>query len=337
MKFLKKVSSVLCAITLLIFMLDFPVYAQGTSDGDSLLSSQQVRNETIQSLIDERVYLEIEEPNNTEELKKIDEQLVDLGVDFLNDQEIESLLCKNIGSNVIPYANFPATSDTNTWMSYRTSNVSYGGKKYNVQTIVVNPKSASSKLADVSTASITYPSVNWQAGAVNLIKSAAVSIGGQVSGTFPAVVTLYDALNSAISGLNTTSIVKLPLVTYSWDLRTSVIFEYVKPEGESDSSQILTFIRSKVIGNLVTVIPSLSYKRTSSTGAWENFGQTVTESRVYLDPTPTITAHPAIYGYVNGTLVRDCISKYSIYGPEDKQNTDMNISICVPNYPLQCE
>lgn len=70
MKFLKKVSSVLCAITLLIFMLDFPVYAQGTSDGDSLLSSQQVRNETIQSLIDERVYLEIEEPNNTEELKK---------------------------------------------------------------------------------------------------------------------------------------------------------------------------------------------------------------------------------------------------------------------------
>lgn len=347
---MKKILSIVLSLVLLLSITCPNVYAVNLdsaisdSTNGGLPLSEQVRKEKINNLLDERTYFAIEHPDDTIGLDEIDEQLQELGVEFLDDYEVQQLMQSELSDRAIPYASVPATSPNNTWMTYTTSNYAYNGKKYNIQTVVVNPKNIKSKLANEATATILYPDeskFNLSAGALSILKSVAGTVGGEVSGIVPASITFYDAFMASISGLQTTSIVKFPKIVYNYDIRVSAIFEFVRLEGQPESSQTLTYIHTKALGSISSTVNSGNYRRQGSTGAWENFSQQFYQDRVYIEPKSTYpgfpTIPPSIYGYTTGMQVKEYASTYNVYPPYNKTHKDLSVKFLTPNYMLDCE
>ncbi len=338
-----KAVSLMLAIVLLLTLTSPSAYAT-SSTGTSMPLSEQIRKEKIDALMDERVYFQIEHPDDVVGLSEIDDQLMALGVDFLNEYEVQQLMQDEISGQAAPYALVPDTSPNNTWMTYTTSNCLYNGKKYNIQTVVVNPKNNKSKLANEGNATLEYSDnvqFNLSAGAVSLIKQFAAYIGGEVSSRFTVIVSLIDALKASISDLQTVSIVKCPMISYTYDIKLSATFEFCRLENEPDSRQILTHISTKAIGGITAVMNGGNYRRQGSLGAWENYGQITYSGRVYAYPGYDYSGFPevspAIYGHVNGKIVKSCVSSMDIYGPNDKTDKDLSITFTVPNNMLDCE
>ena len=347
---MKKIVGMVLALALLLCAISPNVYAispEAVISGDATVSlplAEQIRKEKIESLLDERVYFQIEHPDDTIGLCEIDDQLQSLGVDFLDDQEVQQLLQDEVAEQIAPYASVPSTSPNNTWMSYRTSNYSYNGKKYNIQTVVVNPKNYKSKLANEATVTIEYPDqsiFNLTAASLSLLKTAAGTIGGEVSPAVPIVISFYDAFKEAITGLQTTSIVKFSKLVYDYDIRVSATFEFTRLENEPDSNQTLTHIHTKALGNIMAIVKSGSYRRQGSMGAWEDFSQQTYEDRIYVEKTPNYPGYPSIlpsiYGYISGKQVKTYASTYDVYPPYNKTHKDLSIRLLTPNYMLDYE
>ena len=198
---MKKIVGMVLALALLLCITSPNVYAispEAVISGDATVSlplSEQIRKGKIESLLDERVYFQIEHPEDTIGLCEIDDQLQSLGVDFLDDQEVQQLLQDEVAEQIAPYASVPSTSPNNTWMTYITSIYSYNGKKYNIRTVVVNPKNYKSKLANEATVTIEYPDqsiFNLTAASLSLLKTAAGTIGGEVSPAVPIMISYVE-------------------------------------------------------------------------------------------------------------------------------------------------
>lgn len=274
-------------------------------------------------------------------LEVIDSKLHECGVEFLSDEQANSLLLemqKKSGSEtggqgyVIGRVEPPDTG-VNTWMTYRSIYTS-NGVSHNIQRLVAQPKLSNSPLANTGSRIITY-GVNWAAGTENLIVSTAESLAGNIPGA-SLVLSVYDAIRSFISGLSTTTEVSAPNITYTWSNVTTATFIYVRLDTESDDAQQLSSISTKTVTAVGYDIPKFNYKAVN--GSWVLFPDIIQGKRtIYATPSRYANIADAVDAY-NGLYpcpVQNEVYNIKISGPESK-----NVEVtwpCNPNSPLDCE
>lgn len=331
MKKCKRLISTLLVVIMVFSSLITPVSAEGSSNYAKVEGANE---DIILKLFDERQHLLMQDPVDVTELNALDSKLIELGVDFLTETEVKRQF-PDISNNstIQPLAN-PPSSNNNVWATYRHSNISYNGKKYNVQKLIAQPKvKEKSKLWTTGARTVNF-NTNWKAGVTNLIKSVATSLAGNIA---PTPTTVYQALVAGWSGLKKTSDIDASQVIYKWQTATTVVFTYVRLESQSDFYQQLAYITSKcetAIGYIVDV----EKWRQNGTGTWVPVPAVKTGTR-YLFHTPANyhSNTKAIWAYLQGGTVayKDTISKITISGPESK--IVQTISPCNPNFPMQCE
>lgn len=289
-------------------------------------------------------------PINLVALNNIDLALARLGVTFLSDSQVAQMFpeTKNdktlalagqtqlhkSSNSVQPRADAPDSS-LNTWTTYRSSFIK-DGVTYNLQRLTAQPNvSSNSPLKNVGSRTITFNN-NWRAGAENAISSVAKSILSGVLSEVPGAsmaVSFYDAVCSFVAGINTTTEVDVPNITYVWSNVTTAIFTYVRLSTQSDDYQWLALVSTHTKTAVSYDIPAFEIIDTS----------TVTPTIIH--GSRTITTIPpncnsselavAAYNTVSSGPIQNCVSYIEISGPESKRV--QRIYPCTPSFPLHCE
>lgn len=89
-------------------------------------------------------------------------------------------------------------------------------------------------------------SYSWQAGSMNFLISTGKTATGKIIPWASNLLSVYNALTAFSSGLQPTSTITNLTANYTWTHTTLVSFEYVKEVGQTDDSQILTYVSSSV-------------------------------------------------------------------------------------------
>lgn len=150
------------------------------------------------------------------------------------------------------------------------------------------------------------------------------------------VLTLYDAVQSFMTGISTTTEVDVPNITYSWSNVTTASFIYVRLNDQTDDYQWLSLISTKTTTAVGYQIPQFSYKKTN--GTWVLTPQIIQDSR-NINSTPSyynstdiaVSAHNS----GSGSALQNCVSYVQISGPESK--SVQTIYPCYPSFPIHCE
>jgi len=277
------------------------------------------------------------------EINEIDIALAKMGVEFLSEQQVLEQFPESKGDKSLALLgqtqsdaeinmNTPE-SNKNTWMSIRVS-VILGGESYNIQRLIAQPKSQESPLTNLGSRIITYDT-NWQAGVDNVLSVLGESAVGLIPGSTIAL-TLYDAVSGFVSGINRTTEVSVPHITYSWSGVTTAVFMYVRLESQSDDYQWLSLISTKTNTEVGYQIPKFDYE--ISDGNWGLTPVVVQGNRsIELVPEGYNDNSIALSVYRSGEIspARTVVYRIQISGAE---NTDVEyIYPCCPNYPFHCE
>lgn len=205
-------------------------------------------NERIDELIEEASLLYLEEDDTLREQAKqrIDNELLELGVKSVTIEEVvRSLPAKE-------RIKIPSYTANVSW--YQTwQNDTYKNKTYEVQALWAIPTSKNTNLHQTGITTIpTVSKPNYLAGIYNIISLGALTaVGGTKWGT---ALTVYDFFSSFVSGISTSSTITDIGGSHTWDLKSTVRFCYVKPHGESDDKQVLSYItNSATLIDTVTV------------------------------------------------------------------------------------
>lgn len=330
---IKRILSLGLAV-LVIASMQINVFALENVDDASNITDNQTNME-IQDLLDKRAEVLSQENIDINQLNAIDISLHGLGVEFLSPTEVNNLFLKsknNIDIERVITQVSPPTSNKNTWMSWR-SDYTYNGVVYNAQSLVAQPKSSSSRLSNIGSRTITFGR-NWKAGAYNVISSVATSAAGNIPGASLAL-GFYDAVKSFVTGINTTTEVDVPHVTYSWSNTTTAMFTYIRKKNESDDSQILSLVSTKTVTAVGYQIPTFAYK--NSNGTFVMTPKVIQGNRT-INATPTGYGRldNAVMGYNAGGGPRKItVGNIRISGPES--NTVQTIYPCNPQFPDHCE
>jgi len=305
-------------------------------------SSKSIEN-NINSLLEKRSNIICKDIINISDLNDVDLKLAKLGIEFLTEDQVKTQFPETktdkklaLAGQTIQIASRVSTpsSNRNTWMSYRTSSYLYGGKKYNIQRLIAQPKQSSSALCNSGSRMVTF-STNWSAGIANVIKSSILSAVGLIQGSTFALA-FYDAVSSFLSGISRTTEVKVPHINYSWSSTTTAVFTYIRLESQTDNYQWLSLISTKTQTVVGYTIPTFNYK--SSNGYWYLTPKLVQGNRtIYGTPNGYDSYVEAIFAYnsIGGGPRHRAISSITISGPESK--TVQVIYPCYPQFPLHCE
>lgn len=344
---------------LLIFSMLIPtVFANEYTVNETMYGEKSDTEIAIENLLDERAgilnMLFLEETADTSEeilseLNDKDLALARLGVTFLSDSQVRQMFpeTKNdkalaltgqtllvTGDNSVqPMVDAPDSSK-NTWTTYRSSFVS-NGVTYNLQRLTAQPNSSSSPLMNVGSRKITF-SNNWKAGAVNVISSVGKSILGDVLSDITGAqiaLSFYDAVRSFVTGIDSTTEVDVPHISYTWSNVTTAAFTYVRLSTQSDDYQWLSLVSTYTQTQVNYDIPSF----TNVNGT--TISPTIIEGSRTIKAIPTNynSSELAVTAYktVSGGPLQNCVSYIQISGPESK--SVQKIYPCYPSYPLQCE
>lgn len=309
---MKKRMSLLLVVIFLVMILPMSVLAKSVSKNS---------NQTINSLLDKRAELVC--LGKYKQVEVVDRKLLELGANELTSQEVEQKFMnyesksstekKSQGNESQMSACVIKPNAKNVkWLS-STTNYTYKGKTYVVQTLTAQPNSKSSnlKLSGNRAISSTY---NWKAGAMNAVKA----VGSEVVGKIPGaniVLSVYDTVNDFISGISKNTVVSSTKVLYSYSHVTTVTFKYVKVKGQSDSKQSLTYISTKGVTSIGYQYPTFNYSGSS-------VKPNIIQGSCTLKSTPTgynstLNAVKAYRDYQNSKR-RACVDSVKVTGIENK-------------------
>jgi len=187
----------------------------------------------------------IREEKFASQLKKIDIKLMQLGVEFLSNEQLQYFMNKQNQQNYLQPLVAVPTQNNVIWSTYKTT-FTRNGKSYEVQRLVAQPKVGySSNLKDSLIASVKS-SYNWKAGAMALLTSVTSSVTGAANPPISFALAVYDAIKSFAVGISKETVIASADIAYHCTAVTTAIFSYVKEEGKSDNTQVMTFISTKV-------------------------------------------------------------------------------------------
>lgn len=197
-------------------------------------------NDQIEALIEEAsmLYLENDESMRVQKKQQIDNELLKLGVKNATFEEVMRSLPEKERVKI------PTNTANISW--YQTwQNDTYKSKTYEVQALWAVTASKNTNLHQSGIT--TIPAVakpNYLAGSYNVISLAALTaVGGTKWG---AALTVFDFFNGFVNGISRTSTITDVNGSHEWDLKNTVRFCYVKPYGESDNKQVLSYITNSV-------------------------------------------------------------------------------------------
>lgn len=206
-------------------------------------------------------------------IQKINESLFDLGV---REVTMEELAQKSEIADISPMAVVPTGYKNVHWETYRAIWVK-DSVRYEVQHIVASPKGTGSSSISQSGTTVQTTNGGVRAAATGLIVTSAKEGASLIPGVDIAI-TLYDAIKQAITDFSSTTEVTNITSSFNWDYNMNVDFMYVKKEGQSDTSQFLSFRSSEVFGAVSWSIRNFSYKKGTQIVTATNF---ITGSRQY--------------------------------------------------------
>ncbi len=224
---MRKVTSLLMAVTLLISCVSTSVFAESLQDNSA----------EIDALLEQRA--ELISLEMYDDVNNIDQQLAALGVEKLTPKQVANQFMNN--NEVTPYVLTPSANNV-TWLSNRTT-YSYGGKTYEIQTLTAQPNQKNSNLKEMGDVALSS-SYRWKIGLMNMLETAASGAAGSIPGSSFAL-TVYDSVKSFLTGVSKTTEIQSANVVYSYTHVTTATFKYVKIKGQSDTYQKLSYISTK--------------------------------------------------------------------------------------------
>lgn len=238
---MRKVISSLMVTLLLALSFTGTAFAQPSSDNSAQVDELMEKRA-------EAICLE-----NWDEVSDIDRQLGKLGVEKLTPEEVE----ERFGNmdDIAPYVSTPVSGNV-TWLSSRTD-YTYGGVKYEIQTLTAQPNQNSSNLKNSGSRAVasTY---KWSAGIMNALSVIGSTVAGEIPGASLAL-TVYDTASGFVSGISKTTEISSAEIVYSYAHTTTASFKYVKVKGKSDDSQSLTYISTKGTTAVGYQYPTFTY------------------------------------------------------------------------------
>lgn len=305
----KTVSVLLCMMLLVIFV-------------PQQVNANEITNEMlISQLFDRRAELVSQEKYG--ELASVEQQLEALGVEKMTPSEVKEKYI-NHGVNTGARVTVPVASNV-SWFS-GTSNYSYNGKTYTVQTLTAqaNDKSSNLKIAGSKAIASSY---KWKAGAMNALSVIGSAAAGEIPGA-STVLTVYDMVKGIVSGISTTTEISAAEIVYSYAHVTTASFKYVKEQGQSDNYQSLTYISTKGVSSVGYQYPTFTY---SGGSAKPNVIQG--SRTIYSTPGGYDSTANAVKAYVDVYAIsRAYNDQVKITGIESK--TVSNIYPVCPQFPM---
>lgn len=223
--------------------------------------SENFSDEAFNSLYEKRAQLIC--LGKFDELDTIDNQLKNMGVEFLSSKDVAKRFAT---SSKVARVSQPTSANV-TWTSKRV-NYTYNGVTYEIQTLTAQPKNDKSKLYLQGNRAISS-TYNWAAGGMNAIKVMIEAyISNKISKTQQLLLTFYDIISSAATGIKKETVMSAAAVMYTHSSTSTVSFKYVKVKGQSDSEQDLCYVStmctsvfatqsSKLVTQNGTAIPSV--------------------------------------------------------------------------------
>lgn len=224
----------------------------GGSDEEYIIEGSE-QSERIDELFSQRLSLEHDYENNREQIEEIDRQLMALGVEFLETEEVSDML----GEEGIAPAWLPQSTSSVRWTS-RNAVTTYRGYQFDVQVLEGVPISATSPLikdhgtvdheADGITAGVTKV-------ILSLIAGTAVDYFGENLGRGLTVLDLMriasDTMQNSISTSTVLNNVNcVAMISFTAHMR----YIYVKPhDAPEEEYQGLYYIGNSVSSKITTV------------------------------------------------------------------------------------
>ena len=300
------------------FMFDSQTVLASFHDNQLIYSNY---NSQINSLLDYRAELIC--LNKYDELELVDQQLANLGVEKITSKEVQEKFYEN--PFITPYVTTPVSNNA-TWLSRRES-WTYNGIKYEVQTLISQPKNNNSNLIQKGNCSVSSTSP-FQAGFMSLVSTVAYGTIGKIPGA-SSLLSVYDGAKDFLSAISSTTEISKADVLYSYSHTTTVSFKYVKVNGQSDDHQRLSYISSKGTTAVGYMFPSFVFSGGSVT-------PNVIQGNRTINATPTgyDNIANAVQAYVNPySASRNYLLYVTITGLESK-NVSTIYPIC-PEFPSQ--
>lgn len=245
-------------------------------------------------------------------IQKINDSLFDLGVREVTSEELAR---KSEIAGIGPMAVVPTGYTNVHWETYRAIWVK-DSVRYEVQHIVASPKGTGSSSISQSGTTVQTTNGGVRAAATGLIVTSAKEGASLIPGVDIAI-TLYDAIKQAITDFSSTTEVTNITSSFNWDYNMNVDFMYVKKEGQSDTSQFLSFRSSEVFGAVSWSIRNFSYKKGTNIVTSTNF---ITGSRQYKNtPSRHKNGSSAVTAYLNpGSSTTAFVTKLDFTGIDGK-------------------
>lgn len=303
----------------MIFALTPVSFAAGNDDS---------RIQSIQELYKQKSALLATTPIDQTSIDNINQKLKKLGVEFLTQEQVDAKARQAAATTtgIQPMIAVPTQSNI-VWSSYRDTMV-VSGVNYEVQHLIAEPNGQSSNLRTSGVTAVNS-SGGLQAGTLAMIGSGSTSVAGAIPGV-GTVLSVYDALKSFYGGLQRTSTISDIQVSYTYSATTTVTFLYVKKVGQSDDSQILSYICNLETASVTWVVPSFT---SDVTGAVHPVNTTGTNYLSAVGAGYDVSLN-AINAYISPYAPKTgFITTFRISGPESK--TVVNLYPLVPSYPSQ--
>jgi len=321
----KKVWSLLLS-TAFVFTTATTAFASDSTLTAKYPNTSQVQ--TIKDLYLQKSELLTQDPIDQNNIIAIDTKLSSLGVEFLTQEQVNAKSDNSTSElkDFTPQIVVPSQSNI-SWSSYRDT-VTRQNVTYEVQHLVAQPNGLSSNLKGNGNTTVKS-SYGWQAGSMDFLKSAGKTATGKIIPGASNILSVYNALAAFSSGLQPTSTITNLTANYTWNHTTMVSFEYVKPVGQTDDSQILTYVSSSVTTWVNWAAPSY----TINSGAASASGASGTKY-IYTTPDGFDNTYNAAWAYADVNAPKhDRVGSVTISGPESKIVVD--IYPLSPSFPAQ--
>lgn len=282
MKKLLKVLISIISVVVLVFTLGFNVSASSINSNEN---SERL-NDEIDELFDARdammlQYLEArttsEKEDIIQQIEEVDSELRTLGVRYLSEEEVREFFREHDSSRLgdlrdvtVPYSAY------NNW-TLAESNYQYSnGSWYHITVLRATPLpnyTYSSKLGYTSQISCSYTN-SWTAGSAYMVRGS--SRGSESNELQSTQKTIYDAIHSSIPAVTTSTVVKIPQITYYLRGYLDAMFVYVRPMNSPSSDDHLMLAATKANTTLLYTTSTIQYK--NSAGTWVTSGSGVSGS-----------------------------------------------------------
>lgn len=312
----------------------FESFEPSQSIREMSLQELELHDAAIQELFEERALLLLHESIDTLQLNRIDQELINLGVEFLTESQVQKLLIEATineyiqeGRPVPRFINVPSSTNNN-WTSSIVTLTHSNNVRYDVQRITVTARNSNSSQSIPMTTRTVNFSRNWQAGAVNVLAVGVSHTAGQIP-LLSNLISFFDAVSGFAQGISRTTEVSVPHIAYIWHGNATTVFTFVRLAGQPSSIGRMTQVSTSVAFTAQYTIPTFSQRLVNGNWAMVPGLRTTGRSFTFTHPGHNNVSVAMNTFATGGPTVLNDIRSIRVAGPQDTPVTTL-----IPPQPL---